>query len=117
MPRTADNSDQLPLFAEMKTVVRAVSQAFDKKINEPKRIADPRRDLSDYPANMTARQVAAVLNCSLQHVLNLVDSGELEAKNIGAKTQRCLRFKRDHIAAYLNPTQGANGPCAAPKMK
>lgn len=95
------SEDQLSLAGLGDVVTRAVNTAFERKINEPKKSADPKRDLSAYPISMTTRQVAAALNCSFQHVLNLHETGELQAKNIGTKKQQCLRFARAHIAAYL----------------
>lgn len=100
------NSGQLDLFEIKKEIKQAVgvavSLAFDREHTNIRRSTDPRRDLTTYPANMTVQQVRSYLNCSFQHVLNLIDEGALPATNIAApgSTQRCLRIKRTDLATF-----------------
>lgn len=104
MPRTHDHanghsgSEQLTLGG----IERAFVRVLDRKLNEPKKLADPRRKLAAYPENMRVDQVAAYLNCDEKKVRNLIEEGQLEAKDISAQdaSRRCLRVPRDSVAAY-----------------
>jgi excisionase family DNA binding protein len=100
---TNHNSSQLDLFEIKAAVAVAVSAAFDREHQNTRRLADPKRDLTNYPANMTVQQVRSYLNCSFQHVMNLIDEGALPATNIAApgSTQRCLRIKRDDLTTFI----------------
>lgn len=84
-------------------ITHSVRRAIKEELATPKAKikAAATRDLASYPASMSVAQVAAALNCSFQHVLNLIDCGKLTAKNIGTKKQRCLRVRREHIAQFL----------------
>jgi hypothetical protein len=94
--------NQLTLFTGM--VEKAVERVFERKITEPKRAADPRRKLNQYPERMSLRQVSMYWTCSIQHVLNLYDSGVLEGVDISTpgSSQRCIRIFRDSVAAHEN---------------
>ena len=48
------------------------------------------------------REVALQLKCSVQHVRNLIDSGELEAVAIGLDDKKTeLRVKRDVVEDFI----------------
>jgi hypothetical protein len=95
-------------------VEKAMARVFDRKITEPKRAADPKRKLSQYPERMSVRQVSMFWTCTIQHVINLYDSGAIKGVDISTpgSSQRCLRIFRDSIAEYESQGEGtalANG--------
>ena len=54
---------------------------------------------------LIAGDVARLLGCSLQHVLNLVDAGKLPAFNFSSgqsKERRCLRIPPAGLEKFLN---------------
>jgi hypothetical protein len=112
MSKAATNHDsaQLDLFRieVRQAVAEVVAEAFDKeRTNVRRRILDPRRDLSQYPAIMSVKQVKTFLDCSFQHVINLYDSGALVGSDMSrpGSSQRYIKFERAEVAAYVERTK------------
>jgi excisionase family DNA binding protein len=63
----------------------------------------PSLPIESYPAGMRMRpdQVAGVLNCSAWHVRCLIQSGALEAVNVGTAQRKCYRVIRESVLAFL----------------
>jgi hypothetical protein len=79
---------------------RVIQKAVEKALSLS-RLSDPRRGLEQYPQRMTVSQVAAFLNCSEAHVVNLYDEGKLEGNDISIiPSRRTLRFFRESVARY-----------------
>lgn len=100
MNRNSTNPDQLILFTGM--VEQVVDRVFERRITEPKRAAAPDRKLAQYPERMSLLQVSMYWTCSIQHVINLYDSGAIKGVDISTpgSSQRCLRIFRESVAEY-----------------
>jgi len=54
------------------------------------------------PPLLTVAQVAAWLNCSPDIVRGLYLNGKLPGRDIGLGKNKCLRFRKTNVEAYLN---------------
>lgn len=86
---------------KQKAMDALVSAAVERALTKPK-LHDPRRGLANYPQRMTVAQTATYLNCSQNHVFNLVDSGRVRGIDIATPNspRRCLRIFRESVAEY-----------------
>lgn len=66
----------------------------------------PATDLSSLlPEGRTvlrATEVSKLLDCSVSHVINLVESGDLGSVNIGRKSNRHVRVPVSELRRYLS---------------
>lgn len=86
---------EFSLFAnEVRQDLRAIKAVF-------KPIAASHTPIDKFPLEMRLDQVAAHLNCSAQHVRNLIEEGKLQAINIApGKPRKHLRINRDSVAKF-----------------
>jgi excisionase family DNA binding protein len=50
---------------------------------------------------LTVAEVAARLDCTDQHVIDLIDEGQLQALNIGSAVKRHWRIPKEAYEAFL----------------
>lgn len=99
----SQSQSEFALFTqEVKAEFRtAIKEAF----TDQKTALNPGQPLAKFPLHMRIDQVAAHLNCSCNHVRNLVEEGQLEAINIAPnKPREHLRITRDSVAKFQTQT-------------